>query len=98
MKAAPATTAETAVARLGALSAELTQHGWKTRLQVAVGHVLCLFVQNPAPGAAVLAEHIYATPRADAWWFWWSCAEPISDTVAEAASIIVRVLRAAVTP
>jgi hypothetical protein len=98
MKAAPATTAETAVARLGALSAELTQHGWKTRLQVAVGHVPCLFVQNPAPGAAVLAEHIYAAPRADAWWFWWSWAEPISDTVAEAASIIVRVLRAAATP
>src|ERR1035437_1222645 len=79
MKAAPATTAETAVARLGALSAELTQHGWKTRLQVAVGHVPCLFVQNPAPGAAVLAEHIYAAPRADAWWFWRSWPATISS-------------------
>jgi len=81
-----------------ALGAELIKHGWKTQLKVAVGHVPCLFVQNPVPGASALAEHIYAAPKADTWWFWWSWAEPISDIPAETASTIVRVLRAAVTP
>jgi hypothetical protein len=57
-----------------------------------------LLVQNPAAGASALAEHIYAAPKADAWWFGWSWAEPILDTTAEALNIIVRVIRAAVTP
>lgn len=95
---APSTVTETAVGCLDALGAELTQHGWKTRLLVAVGRVPSLFVQNPVSGASALAEHIYAAPKADAWWFWWSRAEPISDIPAEVANIIVRVLRAAVTP
>lgn len=96
MKSRSAVT-ETAVARLDALGADLTQHGWKARLQVAAGRVPSLLVQNPVPGASALTEHIYAAPKVDAW-FGWSWAEPIPDTTAEAPNMIVRVFRAAVTP
>lgn len=82
-----------------ALAAELTAHGWTTRLHAPHGRTPTLHARNPEPGAAALSEHIYAQPSADGHWtYWWPWKEPIADTPATAATIIIRVLRPAGTP
>lgn len=61
--------------------------------------LLSLYARNPEPGAAALSEHIFARPRADGTWtYCWPWAEPIANTPATAAAIIVRVLRPTETP
>ncbi|MDQ2876864.1 MAG: hypothetical protein M3Y33_19495 [Actinomycetota bacterium] len=88
------TTAETVISMLEALGVELGTAGWTTRLQVAPGRAPSLFVQNPEPGAAALAETIYAAPKDDGFWFWWSWYEPLARDTHAAAAIITRALRA----
>jgi hypothetical protein len=88
------TTIETVLSMLEALGAELGRTGWTTRLQAAPGRAPRLYVQNPEPGAAALAEHIYAAPKDDGVWFWWSWFEPIAQDPAATAAIIRRALRA----
>ncbi|HUZ25587.1 MAG TPA: hypothetical protein VMV07_17655 [Streptosporangiaceae bacterium] len=86
-------------ARLEALAAELTARGWAARLHTPPGRPPSLHTHNPEPGAAALAEHVYAQPRADGTWaFWWPWAEPIAATPITAADIITRVLRARDAP
>jgi hypothetical protein len=85
--------------RLDALADELAALGWTTQLHAAPGRTPSLHARNPEPGAAALSEHIYAQPRTDgAWAYWWPWAEPIAAAPAEAAAIIVHVLRPAGTP
>jgi hypothetical protein len=84
-----------AITQLEALGAEIGRHGWITRLATETGRAPCLYVQNPEPGAGALAEHIYAAPKADGWWFWWSWAEPIAPDITATAAIILRALRTA---
>ena len=88
------TTAETAISMLEALGAELGEAGWVTRLQTVPDRAPSLYVQNPEPGARALAEHIYAAPKDDGLWFWWSWAEPIAQDPPATAAIIRRALRA----
>lgn len=83
---------ETAISLLEALSAELGRAGWATRLQITPGRAPSLHVQNPA--AAQLAETIWAAPKDDGFWFWWSWAEPIAQDPAATAAMILRALRA----
>ena len=90
-------TVELAITRLEDLSAEMGRLGWPARLQVEAGRIPCLHVQNPEPGASALAEHIYAAPKEDGTWFWWSWADPISQDTAIAAQTICRALRSAST-
>jgi hypothetical protein len=89
------TTTEQAIADLEALGVEMDKLRYLTRLKVEVNRVPCLYVQNPAPGAAALNEHIYAASKDGNWWFWWSWADRIAQDPAEAARIIGRALRAA---
>ena len=85
-----------AIARLDALATELNSHGWTASIQNPPGRTPRLYARNPEPGAAALSESIYAQPRADGTWsYWWPWAEPIAETAAAAAAIIVRVLRPA---
>ena len=91
----PATTIETVISMLESLGTELDAAGWTTRLKIAPGRAPALFVRNPEPGAAALNEHIYAAPKDDGFWFWWSWAEPIARDTAQAAAMIRRALRAA---
>jgi hypothetical protein len=71
MNPAPADPAEV-ITRLESLAAELAVRGWPARLNTPSGRIPSLYARNPDPGAAALAEHIYAQPRADgAWAFWW---------------------------
>jgi hypothetical protein len=91
---APAT-AETVIAMLERLGAGLAAAGWTTRLQVAPGRAPALYVQNPEPGAGALNEHIYAGPKDDGLYFWWSWGEPIAQGIPETAELIRRALRAA---
>ncbi|HMH93224.1 MAG TPA: hypothetical protein VK586_19330 [Streptosporangiaceae bacterium] len=91
---APATI-DTVIAMLESLGAELAAAGWTARLQVAPGRAPALYVQNPEPGAAALSEHVYAAPKDDGLWFWWSWGEPIAQGIPEAAALIRRALRAA---
>ena len=96
-EAAPglASSADT-VARLDALATELTSHGWTASVMTPRGQIPRLYARNPEPGAAALSESIYAQPQADGTWsYWWPWAEPIAETAAAAAAIIVRVLRPA---
>lgn len=87
------------VARLDALATELAALGWSARLYAPPGRAPSLHARNPEPGAAALSEDIYAQPRADGTWVsWWPWAEPIAIEAADAAAIIVRVLRPAPTP
>jgi hypothetical protein len=53
------------------------------------------YVQNPEPGAAALSERIYAAPKDDGFWFFWSWYEPIASDTAETAALVRRALRAA---
>jgi hypothetical protein len=94
MPAAP-TTIESVITMLETLGTELGAAGWNTRLQIAPGRAPALFVQNPEPGAGALNEHIYAAPKDDGLWFWWSWAEPIAKDTAETAVLIRRALRTA---
>ena len=81
------------------LAAELAAHGWTARVDESRGGPPSLHTRNPEPGAALLAERVYALPRADGTWaYWWPWADPIADTAAEAAAVIVRVLRSAGAP
>jgi hypothetical protein len=85
-----------AIARLDALATELNSHGWATKVHAAPGRRPRLYARNPEPGAAALSESIYAQPQTDGTWaYWWPWAEPIAETAAAAAAIIVRVLRPA---
>jgi hypothetical protein len=85
-----------AIARLDALATELDTHGWTTTIQAPHGRAPRLYARNPVPGAAALSESIYARPRTDGTWsYWWPWAEPIAETAAVAAAVIVRVLRPA---
>jgi hypothetical protein len=88
----------TAAGLLESLDAELNALGLRTRLTENPGRLPSLHVQNPEPGASALQELIYAAPRAGGWAFWWSWAEPVASTPAEAAAIIARVLRSADRP
>lgn len=95
---APGSAADT-IARLDALAAELSAHGWTTRVHAPAGRNPSLHARNPEPGAVALSEHIYAYPMANgSWVYWWPWAEPIADTPAAAAAVIIRVLRPAGTP
>ncbi len=88
-----------AVARLEALAGELAERGWKARLEAPPGRLPSVYAGNPVPGAAVLSERIYAQPRADGTWaYWWPWAQPIATAPADAAAVIVRVLRPAGPP
>jgi hypothetical protein len=90
--AASSAIVETAISLLEALGAELGRAGWATQLQIAPGSAPSLHVQNPA--AAQLAETIWAAPKDDGFWFWWSWAEPIARDPVATAAIILRALRA----
>lgn len=82
--------------RLDALATELHTHGWTAEIQSKRGGPPTLHARNPIRGANALSEHIYARPDANgAWAYWWPWAEIIADAPADAAAIIVRVLRPA---
>jgi hypothetical protein len=90
----PAGPAE-AVTHLEALAAELAARGWPARLNTPPGRLPSLHAANPEPGAAALAEDIYAAPVADGTWrYWWPWAQPIAADPAGAAEVITRALRA----
>jgi hypothetical protein len=77
------------------LAVALTMRGLTTRLVAPQGRIPSLHVVNP--GAAALAEDIYASQSQDGvWWFWWSWAERIgiSEDLDGAAALIARVLAA----
>jgi hypothetical protein len=64
-----------AVTHLEALAAELAARGWPARLDAPPGRLPSLHAANPEPGAAALAEYIYAAPVADGTWrYWWPWA------------------------
>jgi hypothetical protein len=93
---APApTTLQTVIAMLESLGTELDAAGWPARLHLAPGRAPALFVRNPEPGAAALSETIYAAPKDDGFWYWWSWKDPIARDTAQAAAMIRRALRAA---
>ena len=84
--------------RLDELAGELAALGWSAEVRTASGKLPWLRARNPEPGALVLSENIYARPDDDGnWQYWWPWKEPIAQTPAETASIIVRVLRPAGT-
>jgi len=91
----PAITEE-ALRRLEDLVTQLKRLGFRVNLVAVVDRVPHIRVQNPHPGAGALQESVYAAPRGGGWCFWWSWAEPVipGDDPAEAAAMIVRVLRA----
>jgi hypothetical protein len=87
------------ISRLNELAAELSALGWTAEVRSATGKLPWLRARNPEPGALVLSENIYARPDADGnWRYWWPWKQPIAETAAETASVIVRVLRSADTP
>jgi hypothetical protein len=90
-----ADTNEKAIAELRGLGAELGRLGWVSQLRAGPDRVPGLYVQNPEAGATALNEQIFAAPKADGWWYWWSWAEPIARDPAETAAIISRTLRSA---
>jgi hypothetical protein len=85
--------ADTAIAMLEVLGAELLAAGLSTRLVIQPGAVPVLLVTNPE--ASQLRERIAAAPLEGTWQYWWSWAEPIDTTPAAAAAAIRRVLAAA---
>jgi hypothetical protein len=85
---------ETVISMLKNLGGELAAAGWITQLQVTAGRAPALFVRNPEPGAGALNETIYAAPKGNGNWFWWSWREPIAQGVPETAEKIRRTLRA----
>lgn len=94
---APTDSVAEVTARLEALAAELDTRGWSSRLDVPLGRLPSLYARNPEHGAAALSEHIYAQPSTDSgseWTYWWPWAEPIAHSAADAATVIIRALRA----
>jgi hypothetical protein len=91
---APAVEVPGSITQLDAVAAELARHGWAARLEAPPGRLPCLHVQNPAAPAS--SGHVYAQRRHDGiWTYWWSWAQAIASTPAEAAAIIVATLQAA---
>lgn len=79
--------------RLERLADELGRRGLQTSLMAPAGRVPSLHVVNPA--VSRLAEDVYVGRSQDGlWWFWWPWAERIApgDNVAEAATVIAKVL------
>ena len=86
--------ADIAVGLLDDLAAKLSELGWTSWMDTPAGRLPSLYVRNPDPDAAALAEYIYAQPGPDgAWCYWWPWAQLISQSAAEAATIITRALR-----
>lgn len=84
-----------AVTRLEELADELRRHGWTATLRTPANGAPSLYVQNPEAGARALADHVYAAPKEDGFFYWWSWNEPISPVArgaAEAAGTIMRAL------
>jgi hypothetical protein len=72
----------------------LSARGWTAKVRQLPGQLPSLRASNPEPGAAALSEDIHVKPAKDGGWqYWWPWAEPIADTAATAAAVIVRVLR-----
>jgi hypothetical protein len=91
-------TAET-IGRLDALAGELAACGWTSVVQTPRGKLPRLHARNPDPEAAALSEIVFALPHTDGTWgYWWPWREPIAEEAADAAAVIVRVLRPADTP
>jgi len=87
------------IAHLDALATELKRLGWPSRIDAPRGRRPSLYACNPEPGAAMLSEHVYAQRHDDgSWRYWWPWAEPIAADSAQAAAVIVRVLRTAGVP
>ncbi len=83
------------IAGLDALASELSARGWQARVRTLPGRIPSLLTCNPEPGASALSEDIYTKPAGDGGWeYWWPWAEPIAADPADAAAVIVRVLRA----
>jgi hypothetical protein len=81
---------------LSALAAELSARGWSSRVRALPRRPLGLRVSNPEREAAALSEDIYALVRDDGRWeYWWPWGERIAASPADAAAVIVRVLRPA---
>jgi hypothetical protein len=88
-----------AMSRLEALAAELSTLGWDAKVGYRTDGMPNVYARNPEPGAAALSEHIYTLKHSNGtWMYWWPWAEPIEETPAAAAAVIVRVLRSAGTP
>lgn len=85
--------------QLNALAAELSAHGWAADVRTGRGRPPCVHTRNPEPGAAALAEDIYARPGTDGQWaYWWPWEQRIAGSPASAAAAIVRTLRSAGRP
>lgn len=81
---------------LNELAEELSALGWTSHVRSLPRRPLGLRVSNPEPGAAALSEDIYALVRGDGRWeYCWPWAELIAVSPADAAAVIVRVLRPA---
>ena len=84
------------IKRLNALATELHAHGWTADIQSKREGPPTLHARNPVRGANALSEHIHARPDTNGTWaYWWPWAELIATAPADAAAIIVRVLRPA---
>lgn len=86
---------EESLRHLGLLSDQLRRHGFRTNVVAIVGRVPYLVTVSPNESTGRLQENVYAAPRGNGWVFWWSWAEPVteSDDPAQAAARIVQVLR-----
>jgi hypothetical protein len=86
---------EERLARLDALAAELTAHGWTAYVTTPRGRPACLFVQNPHDRG--MCVDVMAAPESGTgdWWFWFGWAERIAPaaTPGTAAEAIARELR-----
>ncbi len=81
--------------RLEGLAGALAKRGLRATVVTPAGRVPSLHVVNPS--VARLAEDVYVGRSQDGlWWYWWSWAERIApgDDIAEAATVIARVLDA----
>jgi hypothetical protein len=84
---------------LDALAGELAVCGWTSVVQTPRGRRPRLHARNPEPGAAALSEIVFALPGTDGRWaYWWPWREQIAEKAADAAAVIVRVLRPADVP
>jgi len=87
--------AETRVAHLDALAAELRARGWTTYLTTPAGRVACLVVQDPQDRAE--CGSVVAAPGGTTgdWWYWFGWAERIAPARAPgaAADAVIAALR-----